>query len=817
MASKTENRKIYLSINGKEVEHSYSGIRKEVKRVSRELDKLTPGTEEFERKSKELRKVEKRFDQVSKATGRTNRGMQKSSNLLQGMGGLIAGAFSVGAIMQVGRQMVNVRREFERYIAVLKTSLGSAEEANAEFERIKNFASETPFSVRQLTDSFVKLTNQGFRPNTEEMRKLGDLASSTGKTFGDLSEAIIDAQTGEFERLKEFGVLASKEGDKVTFAFKGVEKQVDFTSDSIRDYILSLGEMEGVTGSMTEISKTLDGAISNLGDSYDSFLMAVSESDGKLAMAVNKMGDFLNVMTKSIELGRIMSKWEMDDFAGKAQTNFNANMSRIRQDIEENGATWDAWKKKVSAGLDDVTEKLNQEGLSEDVRAKLQAQKAGYELTLAEIGNIQGKVTARERAEEKEREKNRQQTLQKRKEIQKKIEDVLDKGSQSETEKIREKYQTLIEKAEQYGIDTTELAKAMNNELMQLEKEQTAKEQEEQRKRAEKLRKEAERHREQRKKIREKYGLLTKEEEVEEELATLKGFYEEELITYEEYQQAKAFIEDRYREQQVEKEKQAQDEMKRAQMERLRNTQQVISHFSNMVQSLQDAELSRVEEVTRRQGESEEEFTRRKEEAEEERHQIQKKYATLQALADVAQIGVSTATAIMQAYAQLGPIAGTVAAVALGITGAAQASMAIQEANKIQGYAEGVGVTKGMGFRDDTGQEVAGVVHEGEQVIPKWMKQSPKYAPTLDALEYARANQLGRFAQGTGSAGASVVNNNTNQTINVDALAMVADRLNGTLQRIERNGIYAVADDEFQRDMQEKKRTDQFITDNSRI
>jgi hypothetical protein len=32
----------------------------------------------------------------------------------------------------------------------------------------------------------------------EQMRQMGDLASSVGKSFDQLTEAILDAQTGEF-------------------------------------------------------------------------------------------------------------------------------------------------------------------------------------------------------------------------------------------------------------------------------------------------------------------------------------------------------------------------------------------------------------------------------------------------------------------------------------------------------------------------------------------------------------------------------------------------------------------------------------------
>src|SRR5690606_41770376 len=59
------------------------------------------------------------------------------------------------------------------------------------------------------------------------------------------SEAILDAQTGEFERLKEFGIRAKDAGDSVIFTYKGVQTQVEKTSGSIREYITSLGDAQG--------------------------------------------------------------------------------------------------------------------------------------------------------------------------------------------------------------------------------------------------------------------------------------------------------------------------------------------------------------------------------------------------------------------------------------------------------------------------------------------------------------------------------------------------------------------------------------------
>ena len=114
----------------------------------------------------------------------------------------IGGALSVGAFVSFGKEVLAVTAEFEKFGAVLGNTLGSNALAKLKLKEIQDFAAKTPFGVNELTASFVKLANQGFKPTGDDMRKLGDLASSTGKSFDQLAEAILDAKTGEFERLK---------------------------------------------------------------------------------------------------------------------------------------------------------------------------------------------------------------------------------------------------------------------------------------------------------------------------------------------------------------------------------------------------------------------------------------------------------------------------------------------------------------------------------------------------------------------------------------------------------------------------------------
>jgi hypothetical protein len=229
---------------------------------------------------------------INAQTEGLNRGLKKA-------GAAIAAAFTVDSVINFGRQVLQATAEFEKMGAVLGNTLGSVGLAKLKLKEIEEFAARTPFGVNELTNSFVKLANQGFKPTGDQMRSLGDLAASTGKSFDQLAEAIIDAQVGEFERLKEFGVRAKDAGDKVIFTFKGVQTTVDKSSEAIRNYVTSLGNAEGVSGSMATISQTLTGKISNLGDAWDQMLISVgSNTSGVFSGAIDVISESINAITQ---------------------------------------------------------------------------------------------------------------------------------------------------------------------------------------------------------------------------------------------------------------------------------------------------------------------------------------------------------------------------------------------------------------------------------------------------------------------------------------------------------------------------------------
>lgn len=186
----------------------------------------------------------------------------------------LAGATGFGLLV---KGTIETNREFQSLEASLSTFLGSTEKAEKAFGILQQFAATTPFALREVVGGFNKLIARGLNPSIASLTAFGNIASGTGKTLDQFVEAAADAAVGEFERLKEFGIKARSEGDKVIFTFKGVETEVTKSGAAISDFLVGLGETE-FAGAIEKQSQTLNGAFSNLGDSFDMFKKAIGEA-----------------------------------------------------------------------------------------------------------------------------------------------------------------------------------------------------------------------------------------------------------------------------------------------------------------------------------------------------------------------------------------------------------------------------------------------------------------------------------------------------------------------------------------------------------
>lgn len=258
---------------------------------------------------------------------------------------------------------------------------------------------------------------------------------------------------------------------------------------------------------------------------------------------------------------------------------------------------------------------------------------------------------------------------------------TLEQQRDQKLEVLKGYYQAALNMAKQNGEDTAQLEKAYKDIQTQIEKEYITKQKE--------LLDEQD---EKKKQARQALG-FDQQSEYDRQLQQLKQALDNQYITQQEYEQ---------RVQQLKKESFA------------KQAEYYTNLFSNAVTSLQNAEMANVDakydaEIKAAEGNTALQEKLEKKKAN-EKLKIQKKYADVNFAMQVAQIISNTAVSIMKAYSELGPIAGSVAAALMGVTGAAQLAVANAERQKVKrmtlnGSASG---TSSAGSRVASGRESGG-------------------------------------------------------------------------------------------------------------
>lgn len=258
---------------------------------------------------------------------------------------------------------------------------------------------------------------------------------------------------------------------------------------------------------------------------------------------------------------------------------------------------------------------------------------------------------------------------------------TLEQQRDQKLEVLKGYYQAALNMAKQNGEDTAQLEKAYKDVQTQIEAEYTAKHNEQLAQQADKE-----------KQARQALG-FDQQSEYDRQLELLQQALDNQYITQQEYEEKV-------------------QQLKRDSF--MKQAQYYTNLFSNAVTSLQNAEMANVDakydaEIKAAEGNTALQEKLEKKKAN-EKLKIQKKYADVNFAMQVAQIISNTAVSIMKAYSELGPIAGSVAAALMGVTGAAQLAVANAERQKVKrmtlnGTASG---TSSAGSRVASGRESGG-------------------------------------------------------------------------------------------------------------
>ncbi|MCK8493804.1 hypothetical protein M0L20_18200 [Spirosoma sp. RP8] len=475
-AVNTETAKVRKEVDLTQL--SYSQLKTLVGQLNKDLSKLKPGTDDFNAAAKRLAEAEKQFKAVGKQiddikTQSDDLGKPTMWSKITSGVGTVQKAFQafvalqiVGYIVDIGKSIFETTAKFEKYEKVLTTAFGgNVKLAKESLAALKELGATTAFSVDELTDGYIKLVNRGIRPSKSEMVALTDLAASQGKTFDQLVEGLLDAATGEFERLKEFGTRASKAGEEVTFKFKDANLVIKNTGegfevldkksgkvvntfksqeDATLGVMTALGKMDGVGGQNAQMMETLNGKSSNLGDSFDALKVELGTGLRPIFVAildlVSRSIPALSLLGKAIGTVLLIAKTYVvgivETFTNTGQMLFSLTKAAIELtsgNVEGAKKTWDETKNYGKAALTSMGDNIKT-GVTQiintwkDPNAGIAAQFAGKE----QGGKFQKELTKeqekaikdREKAAEKARKKEEADNEKHLKEFQKALEDL---------------------------------------------------------------------------------------------------------------------------------------------------------------------------------------------------------------------------------------------------------------------------------------------------------------------------------------------------------------------------------------------------------
>lgn len=197
------------------------------------------------------------------------------SGLLTALGAFAA----VRGLKNLAESAVDASAEFEQFGVRLKAFLGNQQEANAALESFVTLGAKTPFAVKDIVEGSAALASValGNRQKLEELTQTAaNLAAVTGISFQDAASNLarsLSAGIGAADQFREKGVT------RLIEAITGIP---DATKLSAAELDAAFQQVFGKTGQFgaaaEQLSLTLGGALSNIGDSADRFKVALGEA-----------------------------------------------------------------------------------------------------------------------------------------------------------------------------------------------------------------------------------------------------------------------------------------------------------------------------------------------------------------------------------------------------------------------------------------------------------------------------------------------------------------------------------------------------------
>ena len=245
-----------------------------------------------------LGNVEKRLKRIDRTASSTSKSFGSMGGKIAALGAALGTALGV-------KNIINVNARFQDLRTTLASVTGSAQKGAEAFKFVEKFATQTQFSVEDLSVAYTKLASNGIKPSSELLTTFTDAAAVTTDQIGSLT-----AMTDFYTRSLQSQTVELMDLDRL--ADRGLPVY-DILKEKLGVSRAELGKFSKEAGNTTLIIEALGDGInerfggataarlSNLSTRMSNLNIAMDSFKDKVGEEMNQpLGDFLDKITNSI-------------------------------------------------------------------------------------------------------------------------------------------------------------------------------------------------------------------------------------------------------------------------------------------------------------------------------------------------------------------------------------------------------------------------------------------------------------------------------------------------------------------------------------
>jgi len=284
--------------------------------------------------AEEVKFVFKMDDQFTAAAKKAEGATAGLTSKMGQLGKLAAATFSVGAVVNFGKAIIDSLKNYEYFHSALGTMLKGNKNATVALEsQLVSLAKTTPFELTEVQDATKQLLAYGFKAGdlVDTMRVLGDVSAGVGAPLNDIAYLYGTLKTtGRVMQvdLRQFagrGIPIYEHLAKVLKVNKSaITGMVTEGKIGFKDIEKAFKSMNGAGGEFFDMmntqSQTVGGKLSNLGDAWDQLKVNIGKSQTGI---IGSTVQFFSSMINTLEQFTAASNRKEDAYAKYGGKDFN--------------------------------------------------------------------------------------------------------------------------------------------------------------------------------------------------------------------------------------------------------------------------------------------------------------------------------------------------------------------------------------------------------------------------------------------------------------------------------------------------------------